>query len=263
MAVLLSACDKVFDVHPYDVRVKGEKGMNAKQAALIEKATLGKDTIRFAFISDTHQWFDETKAEIRDINRRKDSIDFVVHGGDITDFGGTREFEWSRDLLKGLSVPFVTLLGNHDCLGTGNQSYEVIFGDPDFSFIAGGVKFVCLNTNAIEYDYSRPVLPGKDESRSGFFHLLLQSLEDLLHFILAVLVIRTVRAISQEPQHIDDLVRPRFRYSLEALMPAFICSHVITSVSLDGCIVIYFRVIVNINSLFYRKIFYKLYICEI
>ena len=136
MAVLLSACDKVFDVHPYDVRVKGEKGMNAKQAALIEKATLGKDTIRFAFISDTHQWFDETKAEIRDINRRKDSIDFVVHGGDITDFGGTREFEWSRDLLKGLSVPFVTLLGNHDCLGTGNQSYEVIFGDPDFSFIA-------------------------------------------------------------------------------------------------------------------------------
>lgn len=157
MAVLLSACDKVFDVHPYDVRLKGEKGINAKQAALIEKATLGKDTIRFAFISDTHQWFDETKAEIRDINRRKDSIDFVVHGGDITDFGGTREFEWSRDLLKGLSVPFVTLLGNHDCLGTGNQSYEVIFGDPDFSFIAGGVKFVCLNTNAIEYDYSRPV----------------------------------------------------------------------------------------------------------
>ena len=157
MAVLLSACDKVFDVHPYDVRVKGEKGMNAKQVALIEKATLGKDTIRFAFISDTHQWFDDTKAEIRDINRRKDSIDFVVHGGDITDFGGTREFEWSRDLLKGLSVPFVTLLGNHDCLGTGNQSYEVIFGDPDFSFIAGGVKFVCLNTNAIEYDYSRPV----------------------------------------------------------------------------------------------------------
>ena len=157
MAVLLSACDKVFDVHPYDVRVKGEKGMNAKQVALIEKATLGKDTIRFAFISDTHQWFDETKAEIRDINRRKDSIDFVVHGGDITDFGGTREFEWSRDLLKGLSVPFVTLLGNHDCLGTGNQTYEAIYGNPDFSFIAGKVKFVCLNTNAIEYDYSRPV----------------------------------------------------------------------------------------------------------
>ena len=54
-------------------------------------------------------------------------------------------------------MPFVVLLGNHDCLGTGNQTYEVVFGKPDFSFIAGRVKFVCLNTNAIEYDYSRPV----------------------------------------------------------------------------------------------------------
>lgn len=60
-------------------------------------------------------------------------------------------------MLKKLKVPFVTLLGNHDCLGTGNQSYEIIFGSADFSFIAGRVKFVCLNTNAIEYDYSRPI----------------------------------------------------------------------------------------------------------
>jgi Icc-related predicted phosphoesterase len=45
------------------------------------------------------------------------------------------------------------LIGNHDFLGTGAQSYEVMYGDIDFSFIAGGVKFVCLNTNATEYDY--------------------------------------------------------------------------------------------------------------
>ena len=153
---LLTACDKVFDVHPYDVNIKGEKNINAKQIALIEERTNNKETIRFAFISDTHQWFDDAKAEIRDINRRPD-IDFVVHGGDITDFGATKEYLWSRDLLKTLNKPFVTLLGNHDCLGTGNQAYEVVFGNPDFSFIAGRVKFVCLNTNAIEYDYSRPV----------------------------------------------------------------------------------------------------------
>ena len=153
---LLTGCDKVFDVHPYDVNIKGEKNINAKQVSLIEERTKDKETIRFAFISDTHQWFDDAKAEIRDINRRTD-IDFVVHGGDITDFGATKEYQWSRDLLKTLNKPFVTLLGNHDCLGTGNQAYEVIFGNPDFSFIAGRVKFVCLNTNAIEYDYSRPV----------------------------------------------------------------------------------------------------------
>ena len=108
-------------------------------------------------ISDTHQWLDDLKKEVNDINRRKDSIDFVLHCGDVTDFGATQEFQWTRDRLQKLKMPFVVLLGNHDCLGTGNQTYEVVFGKPDFSFIAGRVKFVCLNTNAIEYDYSRPV----------------------------------------------------------------------------------------------------------
>ena len=32
-----------------------------------------------------------------------------------------------------------------------------IYGKNDFSFVAGRIKIVCLNTNAIEYDYSEPV----------------------------------------------------------------------------------------------------------
>ena len=54
----------------------------------------------------------------------------------------------SSALGMGAAFTFVALLGNHDCLGTGNQSYQKIFGNPDFSFIAGKVNFVCLNTNA-------------------------------------------------------------------------------------------------------------------
>lgn len=48
-------------------------------------------------------------------------------------------------------------MGNHDCLGTGEETFTEVFGEPNFSFIAGRIKFVCLNTNAIEYDYSRPI----------------------------------------------------------------------------------------------------------
>lgn len=153
----LEACDKVFDVHPYDVNVDGEKLVNAANIQKIEEAVKDKDTIRFAVISDSHQWLDDLKDEVNDINRCSDSLDFVIHCGDLSDFGATREFQWTRDHLQKLKIPFVALLGNHDCLGTGNQAYEAIFGNPDFSFIAGRVKFVCLNTNAIEYDYSRPV----------------------------------------------------------------------------------------------------------
>lgn len=154
--VFLCGCDSVFDVHPYDVHIDGNKNVNAIQMEKIEESTKDKDTIRFAFISDSHQWLDDLEDEVADINRR-DSIEFVIHGGDVTDFGATQEFQWTRDRLEKLKKPFVVLLGNHDCLGTGNQAYEKIFGNPDFSFIAGRVKFVCLNTNAIEYDYSRPV----------------------------------------------------------------------------------------------------------
>lgn len=152
----LCGCDTVFDVHPYDVHVDGNKNVNARQMARIKTNTRDKDTLKFAFISDSHQWLDDLEDEVRDINRRQD-IDFVIHGGDVTDFGATREFEWTRDRLEQLKKPFVVLLGNHDCLGTGYQAFEVIFGKPDFSFITGRVKFVCLNTNAIEYDYSKPV----------------------------------------------------------------------------------------------------------
>lgn len=153
---LTASCDSVFDVHPYDIHITGEKNINSKEAATIEENLKDRDTIRFAYISDSHQWLDDLRDEVHDINQH-DSIDFVIHGGDITDFGATREFEWSREKLRKLNRPFVVLLGNHDCLGTGNEAYEAMFGSPNFSFIAGRVKFVCLNTNAIEYDYSRPV----------------------------------------------------------------------------------------------------------
>lgn len=154
--LLMVACDTVFDVHPYDVNVKGEKNVNATQITKIEEMVKSADTVRFAFISDSHQWLSDLMDEIDDINKR-DSIDFVIHGGDITDFGATQEFEWTRSKMFKLNKPFVVLLGNHDCLGTGNETYEKVYGNPDFSFIAGRVKFVCLNTNAMEFDYSQAV----------------------------------------------------------------------------------------------------------
>ena len=51
--------------------------------------------------------------------------------------------------MNGLHVPYVALIGNHDCLGTGAETYKAVFGPTNFSFIAGDVKFVCLNTNAL------------------------------------------------------------------------------------------------------------------
>lgn len=150
--MLLTGCKDVFDYHPYDVRFDGECDINAHNITRIEEACRDKKTLRVAFVSDTHGWYKETEAMVADINSRED-VDFVIHCGDLTDCGTTMEFTWQRDRLSKLRVPYVALIGNHDFLGTGDDVFTAMYGPLDYSFIAGRIKFVCLNTNATEYDY--------------------------------------------------------------------------------------------------------------
>lgn len=166
LGTLFISCDEVFDVHPYDVNFKGETGINLKQIDVIEKRFKDRDKLTVAFISDTHGWYSHSCDEIDNLNNR-DDIDFVIHCGDLTDSGLTMEYKRARDLLGRLQVPYVALIGNHDFLGMGAQSYEVMFGDMDFSFIAGRIKFVCLNTNATEYDFMAAV-PNFDYMETEF-----------------------------------------------------------------------------------------------
>ena len=84
----LTACNKV-EYHPYDGRINGKTGINKKNIALIEKACAAKDTVRFAVISDTQGWLDETARIVKSINSRQD-VDFTLHLGDLSDFGLTK-----------------------------------------------------------------------------------------------------------------------------------------------------------------------------
>ncbi|MCD8386970.1 MAG: metallophosphoesterase [Bacteroidales bacterium] len=154
-ALCCSGCD-MLESHPYDVKITGERGLTAKNVALIEDQMAGRDQMRFAMISDTQGWYDETEDVVKALNARGD-LDFVVHGGDLSDYGATREFLWQRDILNNLEMPWVTVIGNHDCLGTGEDVYLSVFGELNYAFSAGDTRFLCLNTNALEYDYSKPV----------------------------------------------------------------------------------------------------------
>ena len=155
MAVFLGACDWV-EYHPYDVRISGATDMNGKNVPRIEAACAGKDTVRFVLMGDSQRYYDETEDFVDHLNARND-VDFVIHGGDVSDFGLTKEFMWVRDIMNKLRVPYVTLLGNHDVLGNGLDAFEEIYGAVNFDFMAGKNRFVCLNTNALEFDYSHPI----------------------------------------------------------------------------------------------------------
>ena len=108
----LHCCD-MLELHPYDAFVRGERNLTEKNITLLEEKLKDKKAFRFAFISDTQRWYDETKDMVADINKRKD-IDFVIHGGDISDFGATHEFILQRDIMLKFNMPWFALLGNHD-----------------------------------------------------------------------------------------------------------------------------------------------------
>ncbi|MEG1616599.1 MAG: metallophosphoesterase [Bacteroidales bacterium] len=150
-----TSCDLI-DYHPYDGKTNGTKRVNEWNALKIHNICQTRDTVRFVFMGDTQRWYDETVSFVNHLNQRGD-VDFVIHAGDISDFGMTNEFEWVHSIMNKLHVPYVALLGNHDVIGNGINIFRSIYGPYNFSFLAGKTKFVCLNTNALEFDYSIPV----------------------------------------------------------------------------------------------------------
>lgn len=151
----LISCNLV-NYHPYDVDIDEPRDINHNNISRIELFCKDKDTLRIVAIGDSQGFYNESRQFVKHINSRND-IDFVIHGGDFTDYGTTKEFLWQRDIFQKLNVPYVGLIGNHDCLGTGRDAFKIIWGDTNFSFVAGNIKFICLNTNALEYDYSEPI----------------------------------------------------------------------------------------------------------
>ena len=143
---------EMLETHPYDTYITGDKHLTATYVEQIESSLAGRTSFTFAMISDTQRAYDETEEVVSLLNARGD-LDFVVHGGDQSDFGLTDEFMLQRDILQKLSVPWVCALGNHDCLGTGLDSYNTVYGDEDFAFTAGNVRFIVLNTNAMDMGY--------------------------------------------------------------------------------------------------------------
>lgn len=154
LLLLVVSCD-MLESHPYEVKVKREN-LNRDNIQQIERICQGKDTIRFVWMGDVQRAYDEAKEMVKDINSRKD-IDFVMNGGDMTDFGLAREYEWVEKLMDDLRVPHVSIVGNHDLLGNGKDIFKEMYGELNFSFIVGHTKIICLNTNALEFDYSEPV----------------------------------------------------------------------------------------------------------
>lgn len=148
--LILCGCDLI-DYHQLDGRVKvKDEQLNLFNIAQIENLVYKNDTVRFVFMGDTHRNDKETELFVKHVNSKK-NIDFVIHAGDVSDFGLKNEYELTQRLMSKLNYPYVVLLGNHDIIAHGDLIYNKVFGPENFSFIVRDTKFICVNTNALEY----------------------------------------------------------------------------------------------------------------
>ena len=97
-------------------------------------STPGDDTITIAFVGDSQRFYDELDKFIEKANSIT-SIDFVFLAGDVTDFGLLEEFEQVQNLFSKLDKPYIGVVGNHDLMAKGEETFQHTFGPMNFSFV--------------------------------------------------------------------------------------------------------------------------------
>lgn len=125
----------------------------AAATALVSAAGLAaqENTVRFAFLSDTH--YSEGSGAVRDLSRcvkdvnTLDNLDFVLVGGDLTDFGTDEEITAVKQILDSLRYKYYVVAGNHDAKWSesGCNTFLKVFGYENFEFECKGWRFIGCN----------------------------------------------------------------------------------------------------------------------
>ncbi|KGE15515.1 metallophosphoesterase family protein [Sphingobacterium deserti] len=146
---LFSACKRNFQYSVLEVKPLAS---DLNQQAIDRLGLMAeKDTFSFLIISDTQIAYDELEAFVKYANHiPQDSIAFVLHGGDFTDYGANFEYNLYYDDIKKLKFPVIGTIGNHDMLGNGRGIFNRYFGAEDFSFSYGNTTFIVFNSNSRE-----------------------------------------------------------------------------------------------------------------
>ncbi len=153
LALLLSGCNDLFEVSPYDVEVPADliDTGSANDARVITLVDQHQGPLTIGFISDPHFYYDRLRAEVARMEADPE-IRFIVVTGDLTDQGLDREFEWFVRGMEETGKPWLTTIGNHDHLSNGRQVYERMLGARNRYLDAGPYRFVIFDDVVYESD---------------------------------------------------------------------------------------------------------------
>lgn len=165
-------CDSLFEYSPYQVKADGEIRNETAVNNLKAKSKPHFRPFKIALIGDSHTFYDDFKKQVDQINRM-DSIDFVVHMGDITLSGNYREFLWYSEIISRLNKPIITIIGNHDCLVNGESMFKEMFGDFKFTCEFNNCKLIFWDDNIWERNNKDPDfewLQNVTDDRKSYIH---------------------------------------------------------------------------------------------
>ena len=105
---------------------------------------------RFAWLSDTHVGAPTGEQDLRDAVRDINSLtglSFVVHSGDVTEFGSREQLRLAKELLDGIRIPVHVVPGNHDTKWSesGATDFLRLWPDDRFVFEYGGFRFIGMH----------------------------------------------------------------------------------------------------------------------
>lgn len=123
----------------------------AMMAALSVLAFAQDKPLRFGFMTDLHFSVGSVNTKyleacIADVNANE-KLDFVIFGGDLTEFGADEEIKAVKAILDKLNVKYYIVAGNHDSTWSesGCNTFIKVFGYERFEFEAGGWRFIGCN----------------------------------------------------------------------------------------------------------------------
>lgn len=156
---LLVSCENTFDYSIYSAKVeekdKDTRKSNFEKLKAVEAGMSDTSTFIIALLSDSHTYYDDLNDVVDAINANT-GIDFVIHGGDMTDGGLLTEYFIFRSIMEQLNKPYFTVIGNHDCLANGRRIYLDMYGYDNYSFDFLNCSFVFFNDVFWEMNYTEP-----------------------------------------------------------------------------------------------------------
>jgi outer membrane protein assembly factor BamB/predicted phosphodiesterase len=105
---------------------------------------------RFAWLSDTHvgssSGEEDLRAAVSDINEMS-GLDFMVHSGDVTEYGSREQLRLAKHLLDGIKIPSYIVPGNHDTKWSesGATDFPRLWKEDRFVFEDKGIRFIGLH----------------------------------------------------------------------------------------------------------------------